>query len=647
MNNRFIIILILFISVFSFKVEAVVGNAGSKTELLRKLNNTAPGDSTRLDIYFQLTRVVDNDKVGVYYVNKLLQEAKLQKNSWYECRAYLSRMILAYNNYNVEEVNKWMNILEPIAKREKYYDFYFLGKRCVIDMLMVKGEYEREEKEAKKMLQQAKELDNKTGIIVAYQCLSNVYYMIYQAEKAVKMKEEAYKVACDYDPNLALEIGSSLVRIYEYDPENELKWMKIQDEQLQKFIKKYPEKEAEYSFWATMNAIAYLDYYSANDLKQAAVYIKQLEKGQQQGETFMVSLHLARYKYYYASGLMNEALKEIDDLIEIYQKDQSLKSYVNMIYLKANILNKLGREDEAIAMYERNLVLSDSASIVSLNRQVEQIKADYKTDNLLLEKENTYAKTQYMFLILVVAIILILILFVVHYKRVQKELKKSEEEMRKMAEQMEQANEAKEKFLSAISSYIDVPLKMVVNDSLQLAMQEEVDEEARKGISRRLNETSAELMKLISNILDLSKLEAGMMKFKEDELQIVSFIQGIVAAKKYNGYQVKLILPEPLEEWNVYVDIARLQEVFDRILVPSSVGDELTLEMKVDEQGGYLHFCVTGILSSIISQQQIQEKTIGNEVTRLLIEHFGGSYKIESTTLSEIVCFTLPIKKEI
>lgn len=649
MNNRFIIILILFISVFSFRMEAVAGNAGSKTELLRKLNNTAPGDSTRLEIYFQLTRVVDNNEIELYYVNKLLQEAKLQKNSWYECRAYLSRMILAYNNYNVEEVNKWMDILEPIAKRENYYDFYFLGKRCVIDMLLVTGEYEREEKEAKKMLQQAKELENKTGVIVAYQCLSNVYYMTYQIKKAAKMKEEAYKVASDHDPNLALEIGSSLVRVYETlsDQENELKWMKIQDEQLQKFIKKYPEKEAEYNFWATMNAIAYLNYYSTTgNLKQAAVYIKQLEKGQQQGETFMVSLHLARYNYYYASGLMNEALKEIDGLIEIYQKDQSLKSYVNMIYLKANILNKLGREDEAIAMYERNLALSDSASIVSLNRQVDQIKADYKTDNLLLEKENTYAKIQYMFLILVAAIILILILFVVHYKRVQKELKKSEEEMRKMAEQMEQANEAKEKFLSAISSYIDVPLKMVVNDSLQLAMQEEIDEEARKEISRRLNETSAELMKLISNILDLSKLEAGMMKFKEDDLLIVSFIQGVVAAKQYNGYQIKLILPEPLEEWNVHVDIARLQEVFDWILIPSSASDGLTLEMKVDEQGGYLHFYVSGTLSSITSQQQMQEKTIGNEVTRLLIEHFCGSYKIESTTLSEIVYFTLPIKKE-
>ena len=128
-------------------MEAVAGNAGSKTELLRKLNNTAPGDSTRLEIYFQLTRVVDNNEIELYYVNKLLQEAKLQKNSWYECRAYLSRMILAYNNYNVEEVNKWMDILEPIAKRENYYDFYFLGKRCVIDMLLVTGR-ERSKKNA-------------------------------------------------------------------------------------------------------------------------------------------------------------------------------------------------------------------------------------------------------------------------------------------------------------------------------------------------------------------------------------------------------------------------------------------------------------------------------------------------------------------
>lgn len=649
MNNKINILLILLFCAFSFSLKMMAGGGKTKAELVYKLNHTEADDTTRLRLCYQLIRLADNSQLELYYVNLLMKDAERLNHNKYKCLAYLSRMTLAYNDYNVEEVNKWMQRLEPIAESHKFYDLLFWGKRCVIDMMMVKGEYEREEKEAEKMLQKAKAVDNKIGIILAYQCLSNVYGITYRELESAKKKEEAYKVASIYDLDLSMEINSSLVGAYQNlkDRQNQLKWMKLMDERIQSAIKKDPSAEDRYSLWISMNLVAYLNYYTVGgNLKEAAIYLKKLDKYANVGyTTFLVEYHIARCNYFYDAKLLDEALKEADKLIRIYHKDLSLKPYVKMVYLKANILSMMGREDSAISMYQKNLWLSDSVNVVLLNKQAEQIKADYKTDTLLLEKENIHWYMQCLFLLLVLTLIVILLFFVFHAKRVQRELKKAEKDMRNMAEQMEQANEAKDKFLSTISTSINIPLNVVVTESLRLASDEVTDKEARGEISQKVNKTSAELMTLINNILNLSKLEAGMMRFKDEDLEIVPCVQSIVSVKKFEGNLVALTSSEGLEGCLVHVDAERLRDVFNYLLVPSSTDVEMSLEMTLKDNTD-IHFCVTGTMLAVHSQQQTQDEAIGNEVVRLLIEHFGGTFEIVSVAMPGIVCFTLPVVKQ-
>lgn len=649
MNNKITILLFLLIYTFPFVLKAERSDNKVKAELLRKLENTAPDDTTRLGLCFKLKILAENPQLELYYINKLMKDAERLNNSKYKCLAYLGRMTLAYNNFDVDEVNRWMKLLEPIAEGEKFYDYLFSGKRCVIDMIMVGGEYEREEKEAQKMLQRAKAVDSKIGTVLAYQCLSNVYGMTYRNEEAIKMKEEAYKIASVYNIDLAMEISSTLVEVFEEkgDQINQLKWMKIMDTTLQRAIKENLAAEDGYSLWISMNLVAYLKYYTTiGNMNEAAIYLNKLDKYSNVGyETFMVNLHVARYEYFSEAKMLNEALKEIDALIQIQLKDSSLRSYVSSIFKKADILAMMGEEDKAISMYKRNLMVSDSVNIVLLNKQTEQIRADYKTDTLLLEKENIHLNIQRMILFFVLIVIVILIFFVINTKRVQKELQASEKDMRSMAEQMKQANEAKEKFLSTISTSINVPLNVVVTESLRLAADEVTDVQERGKISQILNKTSAELMKLINNILNLSKLEAGMMKFKTEDTEIVPYIQEVIAIKKYGGCLVTLTLPECIEPWLVHIDTERLNEVFNHVLVPFSSDVELTVEMKLNKNIE-VHFYITGSVLAAHSQQPTQDEAIGNEVARLTILHFGGTYEIVSSAHPGIICFTLPLVKK-
>ena len=90
--------------------------------------------------------------------------------------------------------------------------------------------------------------------------------------------------------------------------------------------------------------------------------------------------------------------------------------------------------------------------------------------------------------------------------------------MRKLAIIAEEANEIKSRFLANMSYNIRIPLNNVVGFSQLLSTDNELDEEERKEYSGIIQTNSGELIQLVNDVLDLSRLEANMMKF---QLQIV------------------------------------------------------------------------------------------------------------------------------
>lgn len=639
--KKYILLLLLTTCFFALQAEAKDDINVEKFRLLKRLSLLEPNDTARLGVYFELTRASNNPQVELYYINKLLKEADKFDNNYYRCKAYLRYMIYAYNQYDVEQVNKWMKVLEPIATKEKYYDLLFIGRRCVIDMLMMNGEYEREEKEAKKMLKDAEELNNNTGILAAYQCLSNVYRMINRQEEALQIMQKGYKLACQVDQASAIEMNNSIIAIYQSkaDMNNWIKWTQIMDNFLQEQIDKDPGNEIKQQGWLMMTAASYIKYYTyMDDLPNAAKYVEKIKKYNMEGHsTYSFHYHTALYSYYLSSREYEKALVETEKLAEIY-KELSPLNYSIITHKKANILQQQEKYDEAIAVYKRALEISDSINIVFMNKQTEQLKKDYDTEQLLLEKEHINQKIQVSYLCLVGLIIIILVAFAIHTRRTRKGLKRSEEEMRKLAKEMEFADAAKATFLSTISTAISIPLNEVVKGSLQLVNDEITDEKERREISRNLNRTSAELMKLINNILNLSRLEAGMMKFKKENIEILPFVQGIVSMAAFNGKKLSAELPELESSMYVFADISWMQEVFNQLFADSQ--DTLSVTMQVQDNSRSVVFEIT---NSILSEypQQPRDIAMANEINRLAIMNFSGHYEVNVET--HTITFTLPL----
>ena len=639
MKTMIITFLVLLFAGFCMKSYAESNPEKEKMILLHKLSKTPANDTTRLEILNKLRRTASSPLVELYYIHKLLKEAETMKNDRYICKAYLAYMSVDYNDYNPEGVNRWMKLMEPIARKAKLYTELFEGKRCVIDMLMVKSEYELEEKEANKMLQEAKKLNNSVGITLAYQCLANVYRMIYRTEEATDVLKKAYKESLKTDEGYVIEITRSLIATYKEldDYPNWIKWIKVQDNYLNQIIRKEPGAEARLRGWLMMTYISYLSYYTEVDLSQAEKYLHLAEKYNMAGYgTFNFYYSQARYGYFQASGQLENALVELESLRKIF-KESSPSMYSAMNFRKAMILSKLNRLDEALAIYKQAFMIRDSINIATLNKQTEQLKKDYNADLLLLEKEKIEHTTQLVFLILTGVVFIILIVFIIHTYCIRKHLHKSEREMRRMAEETEQANVAKELFLSTISTAISRPLNEVVDVSMALATDNVIDMEDRKRISGSIDKTSTKLMELINNILDLSRLEAGMMKYREENVDLLMVIRSWIDTLPDNiRERLTVSLPQHIS-FPVYMDVVRLQEIFNNVVLTSP--GELSLIIEPIKDGSYMQICITGSILS--SGQQLQEISIANEVNRLLAEHFGGCYEVSLETNS--VCLIIPL----
>lgn len=616
-----------------------------KTSLLRSLTQSKQGSVERLEVLYKLVQATKAEPpVRTYYVNQLLKEAEAQQNNEYKCHAYLIHMFIAYNMYDAKAVNYWMTFLEPLARKEKLYDLLFQGRRCIIDFYQISEEYEREEKEANEMLEEATKLKNDIGIINAYQCLSNAYSITSRITEAIDVLIKAYPIALKVeDPYLVLEISGTLIERFQQmnDEKNRLKYIKIQETYIAETLEKHPELKKEFSSSVLDMYIAFISYYTdTNDYAQAEKYrllAEGLNTSNYGSYTYATRYYIACYDLYNATENYEKALETIGILLELF-KDISPYTHNTINYSKANLLMQLKRYDEALTLYKSINAEKDSIQLSILNKQVEQVRKSYDADNLLLEKQRINLYINLISILIVVIVFLVILGLVIRSYRVQSYLRKSEQEMRNMAQEMELMNQAKERFLSSISANISQPLNGVVEGSLRLISEDNLPDDERKKISEEITLTSDDLMKLINNILDLSRLEAGMMKYGLNDLELVNFTKSFVASlEANNGMQVRVVLPQ--REVMLNTDVTRLSELMTRLLSKADKENtEVAFEVHLSADGNSVECRATG--SALASTQPSQDTIIMNEINRLFVEHFKGNYHIEKGIA---ITFSFPV----
>ncbi len=133
---------------------------------------------------------------------------------------------------------------------------------------------------------------------------------------------------------------------------------------------------------------------------------------------------------------------------------------------------------------------------------------------------------------------------------------------------LEELNKLKGEFISNISHELRTPLASVVGFAETIVSDSDLPKETVKEFSEIILSEGKRLAKLINDVLDFSKLEAGEEEIKLEQLNIIDVINNAADSFVEQLDEKNLILSKeyPADEINLIGDKNRLQQVFINLI---------------------------------------------------------------------------------
>ncbi|MEJ7928712.1 ATP-binding protein [Ramlibacter sp. AN1015] len=130
----------------------------------------------------------------------------------------------------------------------------------------------------------------------------------------------------------------------------------------------------------------------------------------------------------------------------------------------------------------------------------------------------------------------------------------------------ETANGAKSAFLANMSHELRTPLNVIIGYA-EMLEEDAPDDQTRKDL-RRIQESGRQLLALINDVLDLSKIEAGKLEAHVETFELRGFVEELEAAMQplvaRNGNRLAVTGPDRLG--HVRADAGRLRQVLFNVL---------------------------------------------------------------------------------
>lgn len=224
------------------------------------------------------------------------------------------------------------------------------------------------------------------------------------------------------------------------------------------------------------------------------------------------------------------------------------------------------------------------------------------------------------------------------------------ERVKRLAERAEAANHAKSEFLATMSHEIRTPLHGVMG--MADLLHERETEPDRLELINTLRTSGRQLQRVIDDVLDISRIEAGRLSIKQEPFELVSVLEHVIdlhapnAARKHLDLRLQIQADLPIVALG---DADRLAQVLGNLLSNAvKFTDHGAIEMAaIYDQRDHLKFAVrdTGPGISAEEKQRLFEpfsqldasirrlhggSGLGLAISRRLAEAMGGHLELQS-----------------
>ena len=235
--------------------------------------------------------------------------------------------------------------------------------------------------------------------------------------------------------------------------------------------------------------------------------------------------------------------------------------------------------------------------------------------------------------------------FYYHTKKLKDELEDSESALREAKDRAEESSRLKSAFLANMSHEIRTPLNAIVGFSDVLASGGSSEDE-QQGYVDIIKTNSDLLLRLINDILDVSRLEADRVTFTFENCDVVPLCQRVLASvSQARKSENEFIFECDRESMDMRTDTQRLQQVIINLLSNADKftrNGKITLKLEVDENKRVAIFSVSDTGTGIPLEKQklvferfeklneyVQGTGLGLSICKLTGEKWGGEIWVD------------------
>jgi len=232
-----------------------------------------------------------------------------------------------------------------------------------------------------------------------------------------------------------------------------------------------------------------------------------------------------------------------------------------------------------------------------------------------------------------------------------------EQELIDAKEKAEQSDKLKSAFIANMSHEIRTPLNAIIGFSRIIAETENSDE--RQSYFTIVDENNTRLLGLINEILDISKIESGIVEFNYEPIDLEALSLEILQTNSMRcGKNTKLIYDGTKQDLIINSDKNRLAQVFNNL-----IGNAIkftkngNINFGYTKKTDYIEFYVkdtgTGIETDQIDKvferfvktdNYSQGTGLGLSISKSILDKMGGAITVNSTFgVGSCFTFTLPI----